>query len=717
MSSQSITHSFSSFTLASSIKIVLLASVALPAAGSTHPAVEATQESHSAEQLLAASSQDTATKTLPPSTSTQKADAAIERIVVTATQQARPWLTSSAAVNSRDLTNEAPALDIAALLQGLPGVQADQRANFAQDSRISLRGFGSRSSFGVRGIEVLLDGIPWSTADGQSQPGSMLLEQLGSVEVLRGPFAALYGNSAGGVLALQSKPIAPPSVRLQQVSGNLLQQQQLSLSSGQSEFSLKQLRHDGFRAHNSAEKRQASFRQSHQFAENLQLNWRYDWSDDPLLQDPLGLTFTEWQQNPRQTASVATLFDSQKNAAQRQLTMQLEPQSGDWQLGAWHGQRDIQQLLAFSGDAISSAGGVVNLNRHFLGLKGHRDVELGAWWLQYSVQFEQHTDQRQGYVNQRGSIGELRRDETGQVQSTEVAIRSEYVTAQLWRFSAGARLSQLKFSVTDYFIRPGNPDDSGQKTDQYPSFALGMSYPLQPELSWNLNLGQGFETPTLTEMAYQRNGTGLNLALKAAKNQQIETGFKYQTEATLASVDLFYIQSRDELVVDQSIGGRTSFRNAANSSRRGLELYWQQQINAYWLQQFSSTLLDSRFEVQANTISELPGVAKVQHDWQLAYRPWQDNRWLLRTQLNYRGKLWVDDRNSLSAPSVTLLQLDSRWQFDLQQSQWQLWLGLENALDKTYAGAVVVNQANGRSFEPGIPRQWVAGVQLSIDLQ
>ena len=118
--------------------------------------------------------------------------------------------------------------------------------------------------------------------------------------------------------------------------------------------------------------------------------------------------------------------------------------------------------------------------------------------------------------------------------------------------------------------------------------------------------------------------------------------------------------------------------------------------------------------MQNNINRLLPGVARVQHDWLVEYRPWQDDRWLLRTQLNYRGKLWVDDANSLSAPAVTLLQLDSRWQLDLQHSQWQFWLGLENALDKTYAGAVVVNQANGRSFEPGVPRQWVAGLQLSL---
>ena len=147
-----------------------------------------------------------------------------------------------------------------------------------------------------------------------------------------------------------------------------------------------------------------------------------------------------------------------------------------------------------------------------------------------------------------------------------------------------------------------------------------------------------------------------------------------------------------------------------------LELFWQQQLGEYWQHRVTSTLLDSSFETQAHMRYELPGVARVQHDWTLEFRPWQEDTWLLRTQVNYRGKLWVNDTNSLSAAAVTLLQLDSRWQYDFEHHQWQWWLGVENALDKSYAGAVVVNQANGRSFEPGMPRQWVAGLALRIEL-
>ena len=498
-----------------------------------------------------------------------------------------------------------------------------------------------------------------------------------------------------------------------QLVGAELNQQQLTVSNGSTELSLNQLHHSGFRQHNSAEKRQASLRQSQELADDLQLNWRYDWSDDPLLQDPLGLTPVEWRQDPQQTASVARLFNSQKNSAQRQLSATLQPLDGHWQWSTWHGQRDIRQLLAFSGDAISSAGGVVALQRHFRGLKAQQQWQQQRWWLQASAQLDQHTDQRQGYVNLRGVIGDLRRDETGKVQSVEMALRSEYQTEVDWLLSAGLRLSQLKFNVRDDFIRPGNPDDSGQRQEQHPSFALGASYPLTEALSFYLSAGQGFETPTLTEMAYRQDGIGLDLDLRSARHQQFDSGLKYLQQHHSFTVDLFYQQSQDELVVAQSVGGRTSYRNADYSQRRGLELSWQQQISAHWQQQLSSSYLDSRFRPDGTFQATLPGVAKQQHSWSLQFRPWQDDRWRLASQLSYRSKVYVDDANRQAAPAVTLLKFDSRWQLQQQQSRWQFWLSLDNALNSKYVAAVVVNQANGRSFEPAPQRQWQAGVGFS----
>lgn len=650
-------------------------------------------------------------------------DSVLERLVVSLAQQPRPWLSSAGAVSSKQLAQN-PQLDIAALLRGMPGLQADQRANFAQDSRISIRGFGSRSSFGVRGIEVLFDDIPWSTSDGQSQPASIPFEQLASAEVLRGPFATLYGNAAGGVLTMYSQaPRHGASVQHQQSSD--YQQHSLLLGDGQTELYLKKLDHQGYRPHNSALKRQAALRSSTEVDE-LRLSWRYDWSDDPLLQDPSGLTQTEFLQNPQQTAAVATLFNSHKSTAQRQLSLTLSSLENNWQLSAWQGERDITQFLALRGDAISAAGGVVALNRHFRGIKAKQQLQWGNWQHQWSAQLEQNTDQRRGYVNLLGTAGDLRRDESGKVSSKELALQSEYQSDHLWRLQLGGKLNHIRFAVEDYFVRAGNPDDSGTKSEQLAAFAAGFSYPLAENLFSYLSLGRGFETPTLTEMAYQAEGAGLNLALKPSRNQQLEVGLKWQTLSTTASLDWFYIQSKNELVVAQSVGGRTSYRNAAQSRRSGLELALERNLIDTVKLQWSSTLLDATFNPDIaggvnnagnNKDNKLPGVAAVQHQLAMQYDPRLDQSWLLSSTLHYRSKLWVDDNNSMAADSSTLLDIKSSWQKNWQQVLWQWWLAIDNVSNSSYAGAVVVNQANGRYFEPGTPRQFQLGfrVQLALD--
>lgn len=652
----------------------------------------------------------------PKATLNTTDEQALERLVVSLAQQQRPWLSSAGAVNSKQLEQN-QQLDIAALMRGMPGLQADQRANFAQDSRVSIRGFGSRSSFGVRGIEVLFDGIPWSTSDGQSQPASIPFEQLASAEVLRGPFATLYGNAAGGVLTMYSQtPRRGVSVQHQQSSD--YQQHSLLLGDGQTELYLKKLDHQGYRPHNSALKRQAALRSSTDFDE-VRLSWRYDWSDDPLLQDPSALTRSEFSQNPRQTAAVATLFNSRKSSAQRQLSLTLSPIDDNWQLSAWQGERDITQFLALRGDAISAAGGVVALNRHFRGIKGQQQVLWGDWQHQWSAQLEQHTDLRRGYVNLLGIAGDLRRDESGQVSSKELALRSEYQSDDLWRLQLGGKLNHIRFAVEDYFVRPGNPDDSGKTSEQLAAFAGGFSYPLAENLFSYINAGRGFETPTLTEMAYQAEGAGLNLQLKPSQNRQLELGLKWQTSSTTASLDWFYIQSKNELVVAQSVGGRTSYRNAAQSRRSGLELALERQLIDTIELQWSSTLLDATFSLDSagnSSDNKLPGVAAVQHQLAMQYDPGLDRSWLLSSTLHYRSRLWVDDNNSMAADSSTLFDIKSSWQKNWQQALWQWWLAIDNVSNSSYVGAVVVNQANGRYFEPGTPRQFQLGFRVQLEL-
>lgn len=640
-----------------------------------------------------------------------------EVIVVTAYQQPSRWLTTAAGIAQNQVTEWQLPQDSARLFEGLPGLQADSRTNYAQDTRLSIRGFGSRSAFGVRGLYLTLDGIPLTNPDGQSQVSSLQLSQIGSVEVLRGPLASLYGNASGGVIQLLSKDITDNSIGLASAHSARSQQWDADLQWQHTDHQLRlaahRFEHDGFRAQSSATKQQAVLDWRWQFQPGLYSRFRMDWSYDPTLLDPQGISPDDWRVDPQQTHPTAQLFDTRKQSRQLQMAWQLMPEHGQWQLSSWRTEREINQNLAFPGDAITSSGGEILLQRTALGLNAwHR------WQLQHDVtvtlgsQLEQSTDRRFGFVNDRGQRGDLRRDEEGQVTRSDLYLRSQWDPTEQWHFIAGIRASQLRFAVDDFFIVPGNPDDSGEKRFREQSWALGSSYLLRSDLSIYASIGQGFETPTLTEMAYQSEGTGLNLDLEAARNQQWEMGLKWlPSSQTRFDVSWFRIDTRNELVVDTALGGRTSFRNAAETQRQGLEMQLDWQQHPSLSHRFSAHWLRARYQGDALDGKQLPGLARQSLYWQLQWQPWQDERLSTLITSQYRGSVYTSDANDEQAPSYVTVDVAMRLQQQWGGWQWQQWVQLDNLTDRNYVGAVIVNQGNGRSFEPAAPRTLTLGIR------
>lgn len=646
------------------------------------------------------------------------AQAPIERIAVSTGPLPVSWLQSPASLHLRQFEQNA-ATDALSLLHGIAGLQADIRSNLAQDSKLSIRGFGSRSSFGVRGLRMTLDGIPLTTPDGQTQPSTLLSADLAAVSVLKGPFAALYGNAAGGVVAWESRAIEPGTVQLQQQQSSLLRQQQLRVDSNFGTLLLQQTDSQGFRQHNRAERQAALWKQQWQINEDLVLKTRIDWSQDPRLDDPGALTFTEWQQNPTQTSAQAIRFDSHKTTLQRQAGMSL--QSKDWQFSSYLTSRQITQFLAQSGEPLTSSGGVIQLSRDMAGLQWQQQQQWDKFAWQWSISHEQSTDARLGYVNQLGQAGALRRDDVSRARSQDAALRLSYHASPALTLYAGGRLAWLSFDSKDYFVITGNPDDSGEKSEQENAYALGFQYALSSELTWHGSTGKGFESPTLTEMAYQRNGTGLNLALQPAQNRQWDSGLKWlhrhdATLSTQAQLDLFYITSTNELVVDLSSGGRTVFRNAAGTRRQGVEFSLQQDWGLAWTMDYSMTWLDAVYANPGNASHglQLPGVAQRQQQIQLSYRP--DQHWFVSAAYRRLSEVAADDRHQQFAPGYGLLDVKTGWSAQYGALQWRFDLSAQNLTDQRYVGTVVVNQSSGRAFEPGMPRQLIAGLQLNFQV-
>ena len=652
----------------------------------------------------------------------QDAEIAVdERLQVTASTQSIAR-TTPAALSQLAQHQQAPGLriDAAELLAGLAGVQTDSRANYAQDTRITLRGFGARSAFGVRGVLLLLDGIPLSMPDGQAQTSSIFLDEADNVQVIRGPLATLYGNAAGGVIDWRSRSPDQSALQLDLMAGadatarGVLQADWVTTEQALRLVAAR-LTTDGPRQQNSAERDQLALRWYRSVGADRQLIVRLDDNNAPLLQDPGSLTPAAWAADPQQTFAGASTFNTRKSIRHQQgsVTLRDDNPQRPWHISLWQGSRNIEQYLAFTGAAPTSSGGVIDLQRDFRGIDAavNTTFEL-AQPLQasFGMTLSEQQDRRYGYINNFGQRDELRRDEQGDVTNKAAYSLWQWQPASAWQVIAGLRFSQLDFTVTDYYINADSPDDSGSRENAAWSWNVGVNYQLNPHTHVFVARGRGFETPTLTELAYSAEGSGLNQLLGPAYNQQWEAGLKWRFDQWRAQLSLYTINSSDEIVVDQSIDGRTIYINAEQTERRGVEFEQQWQLHDQLDWRLAASYLDARYSNQRR----LPGVAQKtaysQLNWQVVTLQMPTTFSLIG---DYRSSIAANDNNTVIAPSHVL------WHVAISQDwQWgdmalQPWLKLHNATDQHYVGSVVVNQGNGRAFEPGVGRELQLGVRIT----
>lgn len=652
----------------------------------------------------------------------------IERVVVTATRTEQAWLNSPATVDRVHVAEQIPGLrvDMAEILMGIPGVQVDTRYNFAQDTRVILRGFGARAAFGVRGVVMRLDGVPLSMPDGQAQTSSIFVDEPNHVEVLRGPIAAVYGNAAGGIINLSSDLPQQSALSIGHgigANGRQRTTADATLSGDQGSVSahLARFRADGDRAQAQVERDQYALRATYRFANNIEVIARIDDNDAPLLQDPGSLTPEMWQQDPQQTFGGASVFNTRKAIRHRQqsLTLRQHNTNYDWELATWNGQRDVEQYLPFPGDDITSSGAVIDLTREFYGVHGqvnwrpsHFD---GRWQLSAGADVERQEDTRLGFVNERGIAGDLRRDETGKVAKNDLYTLSNLMLTEQLSWLAGLRVSRLHFDVEDRYIIPGViPDDSGDNRFNETAWTQGLNYQINDHWSVFTAIGESFETPTLTEMAYRNDATGLNQDLGPATVLQYEAGAKWLTSFAQLQISAFAIDTDNEIVVDQSFDGRTTYRNAGETERQGVEVSAAVALHPAWNLRTSATMMNARYrKVDGLDGQRIPGVANTNVFAQLNYLPWHDQRLRIAMTGQYRSRVAANDANDVFAPSYTLWQASANARQHVGQWMLSQWLRIDNITDKRYVGSVVVNQGSGRAFEPAPGRQVSVGLRAT----
>ena len=642
-----------------------------------------------------------------------------EIIEVNAQQSGSEWRMTPGSVDLIDINQQLPSLNIDAgdTLRAIPGIQADTRYNYAQDTRLVVRGFGARAAFGVRGLQLNVDGVPLSMPDGQAQTSSIILDEAETVEVFRGPLAVLYGNTGGGVVEWNTRAPQRTTSEIAVAAGA----NDLTRAKGQFDwvndahklrFIATDLYTAGPRPHNTAKRQQQGLRYYFDINDQQQLILRYDNNNAPLLEDPSALTPSAWRQDPEQTVGRAIDFNTRKSIHHRQgsLTWKLDADGYRARIAAWQGDRDVVQFLPFAGDDIGSSGAVIDLSRQFEGSSAYVEWQATTQTdIGYGLRYERQQDHRFGFVNDEGEKGDLRRSEFNYVRKQAVYTRLTHQFNEQWRITAGARHSRFDFSVDDQFIMPGDPDDSGQNELSDNSGAVGLSWAFAPRWSTYVSFGSGFETPTLTELAYRNNGSGLNTELSPSQYRQTEWGLKFNSSGRFSSqLAIFDIQSEDDIVIDQSNDGRTTYRNAGETERQGIE--WQ--LNVQLTEQLDSfvsySYINANYQGGLYNGNQLPGVADSQWFTRLTWQPMQATQVQLFGQ--YRDETYADDSNAVKAPSYVKWDLAITQQWQIAENEFETWLRVDNLLDRNYVGAVVVNQGSGRSFEPGIGRSASIGV-------
>ena len=644
---------------------------------------------------------------------------------------------SFSSVNVDPFTTASPLVNLSELLAGQAGVVVLDRQNFAQDLQISVRGFGARSTFGVRGVRLLVDGIPATMPDGQGQAATAQLASATRIDVLRGPMAQLYGNAAGGVLQITTRDPRPEGGAGAAVALGSFGQRSVGASIDFGDRTLGGLvdvahfSTDGWRDHSAAQRTHLNSKWIARPDADTQVTALLNLFDQPRAQDPLGLTRAQWQADPRQSTSQAQTFNTRKSVSQYQLGAVLERRLGphdDLRVRAYGGTRALTQYLPFSGAAATSAGGVVDLDRRYGGIgwawthQARLDSGLPLRWT-VGMDIDRLTEQRQGFVNlSDGTPGALRRDERDRAGNTDVFAQLDALLSPTWRMVAGLRTSQVRLAVADQFIAlPGNPDDSGERTWRHTSPVLGLVWSASDALNLYANLGRGFETPTLAESAYSVGSTGPNMALQASRSLQAEVGLKWRGTGYQLDAAWFDARSRDEIVPAATVNGRSIYQNADRVRRRGLEMAWSGTTGA-WRPQLSYTFLDAFFASpyadaagQAiDTGNRLPGTAR--HTARLAFVHHPDSAWQWGADLNLSGKVFVNDRNTEAAPGFAVAGLHASHTLRNQGStRWQIWARLDNLFDRNYAGSLVVNDGNGRFFEPAAGRRWMVGLRAKFD--
>ncbi len=621
----------------------------------------------------------------------------------------------------------------------VPGVYAANRYNFSLDQRISIRGFGARSQFAVRGIKVLVDGIPQTLPDGTGQLTNLELGEADRIEVLRGSSSTLFGNATGGVISIWTDPTAPQNIRqdvrvlfgtfdrhLDRNWSKWQSSTSLRVGSGSALVTLSRLDYTGERQHSDADIRNLNTRWRFPLANGWSLAATADVGWDPRADNPGGLQPAELASNPDAAAPLNLSRNAGKDVTQGQAGITMRKQlagSGDASLTLFGFTRSLTNPTTQTYIELDRVdfGARASISRSLpLGARDHR--------LTAGIDFQRQRDDRVNRAYRASAPSEPDTTTLDQLERvTEIGpfVQSALQVTQHVSATAGLRYDWVQFQVQDRFIRPTNPDDSGNRLMRALSGSLGVAVTPSDALTVYGNLGTSFETPNTTELANRPTGAGgFNPDLQPQKATNYEIGVRGDVAGRVNySVALFQADVRDELIAYQvpASAGRVFFRNAGKARHRGIELGTTLEIVAGLSLVTAWTYSDFRYTdytlgTRVLDGQALPGIPQHWLHFLFKARPaFARGAWAELEETHSSGYS-VDDTMSTSLAPRTkpwwTTNVRLGWDGTVGSLRLRPFVGFNNVFNRSYVGSVVINAANRRYYEPAPGRNMYVGFSL-----
>ena len=634
----------------------------------------------------------------------------LQEVVVKSLKQSTAIERFPGAISIKKISKDydGPKQSLQEYLVSLPGVISFNAYNYAQDLRLSIRGFGSRSTFGIRGIQLIVDGIPETTPDGQSQLDNLPLGVLAKIELIRGPSALRYGNSSGGVLFLETQKVTASTDRRIELGGGQFGNRTLEFTGGvQKEktavlFHLMHREGSGYRQHSRHKTHLFNTKLRHTISSKTTLFAQLNLTHSPYAEDPGGQTLADFTQNRRSARDRNILFKSGETVSHIKAGVGLQYNTQKLHINSY----GFYAYRSFDGWLPFETGGIVDLNRTYYGqgttltLKYKKEALLFETLLGYS--FLSQGDHRSRYFNNTGNQGAMTLD---QLESFKQF--GSYLIQQLeykrWTLNGGIRWDNNQMGLSDYFLTNGNASDTRSLTAWSPQ--IGLSYQIMPNLYGYINHAKSYETPTLSELSADPNGDGgFNDLITDQIALNTEIGVKYSAQRTKGSMTYFRIQTQNDLVPYEleAFPGRTFYQNTGTTQRNGIEIDLQHQFNSNTAlhMTFNSTHFTYTNFRRENTSFEgntLPGIPKIFGS--IAYFKRLNDRWKFSWNRSYRGELFANDANTEKIDGFWFDQIAIVHAVDLWDNETDITLGCANLFNVDYSDNIRINAFGGRFYE------------------